>query len=93
MKAPLSQLPWYHHIANIQKLSEPEARLWYAAAAVEHGWSRNVPVHQIESQLHTRAGKNSDLADQLTKDPYIFDFVTMTDNRNERELEGQLISC
>lgn len=103
VKAPLSQLPWYHHIALIQKLSEPEARLWYASAAVEHGWSRNVLVHQIESQLHARAGKSvnnfkatlppsdSDLADQLTKDPYIFDFVTMTDKRNERELEVQLI--
>lgn len=42
MKAPLSQLPLVPHIANIQKLSEPEGRLWYAAAAVEHGWSRNV---------------------------------------------------
>lgn len=99
----LAQLPWYHHIALLEKLGDADSRRWYAAAAVEHGWSRNVLVHQIESQLHARAGKSinnfkatlppsdSDLADQLTKDPYIFDFVSMTDKRNERELEGHLI--
>ncbi|WP_449374008.1 DUF1016 N-terminal domain-containing protein [Arthrobacter psychrolactophilus] len=38
VKAPLSQLPWYHHIALMQKLSDTQTRLWYAAAAVEHGW-------------------------------------------------------
>jgi predicted nuclease of restriction endonuclease-like (RecB) superfamily len=103
VQQPAAQLPWGHQMVLLDKASDTVARLWYAAAAVEHGWSRNVLVHQIESQLHARAGKSinnfkatlppsdSDLADQLTKDPYIFDFVTMTDKRNERELEGQLI--
>ncbi|WP_028280950.1 PDDEXK nuclease domain-containing protein [Arthrobacter sp. H5] len=102
VKAPLSQLPWYHHIALIQKLSDPETRVWYAAAAVEHGWSRNVLVHHIETKLHERSGKavtnfkatlppsDSDLTQQSFKDPYVFDFVAMTDRRNERELETQL---
>ncbi|WP_306987240.1 DUF1016 N-terminal domain-containing protein [Arthrobacter silviterrae] len=57
MKAQLSQLPWYHHIALMQKLSDPDTRLWYAAAVVEHGWSRNVLVHQIEIRLHECSGQ------------------------------------
>ncbi|QNE16449.1 DUF1016 domain-containing protein [Pseudarthrobacter sp. NBSH8] len=103
VQAPLAQLPWYHHLALIQKLNAPETRLWYAAAAVENGWSRNVLAHHIETNLHERTGKaitnfkatlppsDSDLAQQSFKDPYVFDFVSMTGQRNERELEGQLV--
>jgi len=53
----LAQLPWYHHIALLEKLSDAETRLWYAAAAVEHGWSRDVLVHQIGTRMHERSGK------------------------------------
>ncbi|OFI39503.1 hypothetical protein BIU82_14170 [Arthrobacter sp. SW1] len=103
LQAPLATLPWYHQIALLEKLSDPGARLWYAAAAVEHGWSRNVLVHQIEAKAMERSGKavsnfvatlppeDSDLAQQSFKDPYVFDFVSMTDRRNERELENQLV--
>ncbi|MET3934922.1 PDDEXK nuclease domain-containing protein [Arthrobacter sp. OAP107] len=103
VQAPLAQLPWYHHLALIQKLDDPESRLWYATAAVEHGWSRNVLVHQIGTKLHERSGQavtnfsatmpesDSDLAQQSLKDPYVFDFLSLTDRRNERELEHQLI--
>lgn len=103
VQAPLAQLPWYHHLVLIQKLNDPGTRLWYASAAVENGWSRNVLVHQIETKLHERSGKaitnfsatlppsDSDLAQQSLKDPYVFDFVAMTDRRNERELEMQLV--
>ncbi|WP_115790501.1 PDDEXK nuclease domain-containing protein [Arthrobacter silvisoli] len=103
VQAPLAQLPWYHHIALLEKLDNPEARLWYAAAAVEHGWSRNVMVHHIETKRMERSGKaisnfvatlppeDSDLAQQSFKDPYVFDFVSMSDRRNERELENQLV--
>jgi hypothetical protein len=71
-------LPWYHHIALLQKLDDRADRLWYAAAAVEEGWSRNVLVHQIETRLHERSGvavtnfsatlppAESDLAQQMT---------------------------
>ncbi|WP_248760348.1 YhcG family protein [Pseudarthrobacter sp. SSS035] len=98
VQAPLAQLPWYHHLALIHKLNDPETRLWYAAAAVENGWSRDVLAHHIESKLHERSGKaitnfkatlppaDSDLAQQSFKDPYVFDFVSMTGRRNEREL-------
>ncbi len=96
-------LPWSHHVLLLEKLSEPVVRLWYADAAVRHGWSHTVLGHQIESRLHERSGKainnftatlpgpDSDLAQQSFKDPYVFDFVAMTDKRNERGLEHQLV--
>ncbi|WP_308113601.1 PDDEXK nuclease domain-containing protein [Arthrobacter sp. ISL-30] len=103
LQAPLATSPWYHQIALLEKLDDAATRLWYAAAAVEHGWSRNVLAHQIETRLHERSGQaitnfkttmvpaDSELAQQATKDPYVFDFVAMTDRRSERELELQLI--
>ncbi|MDQ0238990.1 PDDEXK nuclease domain-containing protein [Arthrobacter bambusae] len=103
LQVPLATLPWYHQIALLEKLDDAATRLWYAAAAVEHGWSRNVLAHQIETRLHERSGQaitnfsttmmpaDSDLAQQATRDPYVFDFVAMTDRRNERELELQLV--
>ncbi|BAS09267.1 conserved hypothetical protein [Arthrobacter sp. Hiyo4] len=57
VQAPLAQLPWYHHLALIHKLNDSETRLWYAAAAVENGWSRKVMAHHIETKLHERSGK------------------------------------
>ena len=54
---PGAQLPWKHHCLLLDKLSSPDDRLWFAAKAVEHGWSRNVLALQIESGLHTRQGK------------------------------------
>jgi predicted nuclease of restriction endonuclease-like (RecB) superfamily len=99
VQAPLAQLAWYHHLALLDKLDSPTDRLWYAAKAVEHGWSRNVLALQIEAGLHTRQGKavtnfkatlppaQSDLAQQLTKDPYLFDFLTLRDDANERAVE------
>lgn len=80
---PVATLAWGHNVMLLEELSDPDTRLWYAAAAVEHGWSRNVLVHQIETRLHERSG-------QTMKDPYIFDFVAMTGRHNERELESQL---
>ena len=92
-----------HHIALIEKLDQPDLRLWYAATALEHGWSRDVLVSQIAAQLHQRAGKaitnfattippiDSDLAQQSTKDPYLFDFLSATDLHREREIEQALV--
>jgi predicted nuclease of restriction endonuclease-like (RecB) superfamily len=96
-------LPWSHHVLLLEKLTEPEARLWYMGAAVKNGWSHSVLGHQIETGLLERSGKavtnfsatmppsGSDLAQQSFKDPYVFDFVSMTGKRNEHELEGQLV--
>lgn len=103
LQAPLATLPWYHQIALLEKVSDSETRLWYAGAAVENGWSRAVLVHHIETKLHDRSGKtvsnfkatlppsDSDLAQQATKDPYVFDFLSLTEKHNERELENQLV--
>jgi predicted nuclease of restriction endonuclease-like (RecB) superfamily len=96
LQAPLAKLTWYHNITLIQKVKERDERLWYAHAAVQQGWSRNVLVLQIESQLYRRQGKalanfqqalpppQSDLAQQITKDPYNFDFLTLRPRRVKR---------
>jgi len=54
---PFASLPWSHNLLLLQKLEKPADRLWYAAKAIEHGWSRNVLALQIDSGLHTRQGK------------------------------------
>ena len=51
----LLAIPWFHNVVLIEKLKDPELRLWYASQTAEHGWSRAVLVHQIESELHLRA--------------------------------------
>jgi predicted nuclease of restriction endonuclease-like (RecB) superfamily len=99
----LAQLPWYHHLALLDKLPGPETRKWYVAKAIEHNWSRNVLVMHIESRLLERSGQavtnfpatlpapQSDLACESIKDPYRFDFLGMTDEAQEREIEGALV--
>jgi predicted nuclease of restriction endonuclease-like (RecB) superfamily len=104
VQAPLAQLPWYHHIALLDKLISSKDRLWYAAKAIEFGWSRDVLALQIDSALHLRQGRSvtnfkatlppalSDLAQQITKDPYVFDFLTLRDDANERAVETALMA-
>lgn len=99
----LAQLPWYHQLALLEKLPGPQTRRWYAAQAIEHNWSRNVLVMQIESRLLDRSGKavtnfdarlpapHSDLARESLKDPYRFDFLGLTDEAQEREIEHALV--
>jgi predicted nuclease of restriction endonuclease-like (RecB) superfamily len=98
-----AQIPWFHNCVLLDKLDRSEDRTWYAKAAIQHGWSRNVLVHQIETGLHKRSGKaitnfdktlpppQSDLAQQITKDPYAFDFLTLGEDVHERELERGLL--
>lgn len=100
----VAQLPWGHNLKLLEMLSDAETRAWYARAAVEHGWSRNVLVHQIETRLHERQGaalsnfhrtlpaQQSELAQQLLKDPYQFDFLTLGATARERELERTLLA-
>ncbi|WP_427896591.1 PDDEXK nuclease domain-containing protein [Kribbella sp. GL6] len=102
VQAPLAQLPWYHHLALL-KVDGARLRSWYAAAAVERGWSRDVLALHIDGRFHERAGKavtnfasamppeESDLAQQATRDPYLFDFLGTTDGWHERELEQKLV--
>ena len=103
VQAVLAQLPWYHQLALLDKLSGPETRRWYAAKAIEHNWSRNILVMQIETRLLERSGKSitnfeaslprpqSDLARESLKDPYRFDFLGLTDEAQEREIENALV--
>jgi predicted nuclease of restriction endonuclease-like (RecB) superfamily len=99
----LAQITWYHNLALLEKLKESELRLWYARQTSNNGWSRNILVVQIETQLHERIGRStnnfkialppidSDMANQVFKDPYIFDFLGTADTRRESELEQKLI--
>lgn len=99
----VGQLPWGHNVLLIERLKSPAERLWYAEAAIQHGWSRSVLALQIESGLHKRQGKaltnfsaalpasQSDLAQQTLKDPYVFDFLTLGDDAREREVEQALL--
>ena len=99
----LAQLPWYHQLALLDKLPGPETRRWYAAKALKHNWSRNILVMQIEARLLERSGKavtnfeaslpapQSDLARESLKDPYRFDFLSLTDEAQEREVENALV--
>lgn len=103
VQAVLAQLPWYHQIALLDKLSHKEDRRWYAAKAIEHNWSRNVLVMQIESGLMQRSGTavtnfgsslpqaQSDLARESLKDPYRFDFLGLTEEAQERDVENALV--
>ncbi len=103
VQAVLGQIPWYHNITLLDKLSDCDERLWYARKSVENGWSRNVLVYQIESNLFKRYGgaitnfdqtlpkPQSDLAQQIIKDPYNFDFLSLQENVKERELERALV--
>jgi len=103
LQAPLAKLTWYHNITLLQKVKTAEERRWYAEQAIQNGWSRNVLVMQIEAGLYRRQGKaltnfgqtlpapQSDLAQQLLKDPYNFDFLTLSREAQERDLETGLL--
>lgn len=99
----LAQLPWYHQLALLDKLPGPETRRWYASKAIEHNWSRNILVMQIETHLLERSGQavtnfsaslpkpQSDLARESLKDPYRFDFLGLSEEAQEREIEHALV--
>lgn len=98
-----AKLPWFHICTLLDKVKTAEERKFYAAKALENGWSRSVLVHQIESHLYQRRGKaitnfeltlpkpQSDLAKESLKNPYLFDFVGMGEAMHERELERALL--
>lgn len=104
LQAALAKLTWYHNLTLLEKVKPPKERLWYAQQALAHGWSRNILVFHIESKLFQRQGKaitnfeaalpapQSDLARQILKDPYNFDFLTLTSEAQERDLERGLLA-
>jgi len=99
----ITAIPWGHNVAIIAKCKTPHEALYYVENTRIHNWSRAVLIHQIESALWEREGKaitnfsttlpapQSDLAKQTLKDPYIFDFLALTKEHNERDLELGLV--
>ncbi len=99
----LWRIPWAHHVILMEKVKDPSIRRWYMEQTLANGWSRNVLALQIEAQAYVRHGSaasnfaavlpgtQSDLAQQALKDPYIFDFLTLSEPFHERELETQLV--
>ncbi|MBI4660016.1 MAG: DUF1016 domain-containing protein [Verrucomicrobia bacterium] len=99
-----AKLTWAHNVILIQKVKDLRARLWYVQQTITHGWSRSVLALQIDSRAYERRGKavhnfhatlpppQSDLAEQVLKDPYIFDFLTLAEPFRERELELALLA-
>jgi len=102
-QGPLGKLSWYHQIALLTNIKDQSERVWYAAEVIKNGWSRNVMVAQIDSKLYVRKGSaitnftttlpgpQSELAQQLIKDPYVLDFMTLASDAKERDLENALI--
>ncbi|PVZ42029.1 YhcG family protein [Pseudomonas sp. CC120222-01a] len=99
----VGQLPWGHNLVLLTKLKKPDERLAYAARASECGWSRSTLQMHIESRLLEREGNvtsnfserlkspGTDLAGQLLKDPYLFDFLDVGQEASEREIEAALV--
>jgi predicted nuclease of restriction endonuclease-like (RecB) superfamily len=100
----VAKLPWSHNVRVLDRIKDRPTREWYLRAALEYGWSRDVLVLQIKSGLHDREGKaltnfpralpppDSDMAEQILKDPYNFDFLTVTATAKEREIERGLLT-
>ena len=101
-QAPIFQIPWGHNLLIISKASSSEEALFYVQKTIENNWSRAVLTHQLEAKLYQRQGRalnnfkshlptpQSDLAEQTLKDPYCFDFLTLSEKYNEKELEAAL---
>lgn len=101
-----AQISWSHHIAIMEKVKDPEQRLWYMNQSQMNGWSHAVLVHQIESDLYGRQAlarkvsnfparlpaSQSELAVQMMKDPYIFDFIPLQADIIERDIEQALVA-
>jgi predicted nuclease of restriction endonuclease-like (RecB) superfamily len=99
-----AQIPWFHNCVLLEKVKDLQQRLWYIQQTVQYGWSRSVLMYQIESGLFHRQGEaitnfeqtlppaQSDLANQLLKDPYNFDFLSLGKEIQERDLEKALVN-
>ena len=101
----VAQIPWGHNLVLMDKVSNPDERIWYIQKAIDNSWSRNVLVHQIESGLYKRQvsaekvsnfehrlpSPQSELAVQTMKDPYVFDFIPFREDMLERDIEQALV--
>ncbi|MCX6972995.1 MAG: PDDEXK nuclease domain-containing protein [Verrucomicrobia bacterium] len=97
-------IPWFHHVILIEKIKDLPTRFWYARQTLEQGWSRDTLTLQIKNRAHERQGAaitnftstlpsiHASIAQGLLKDPYLFDFLTLTESFLERELETGLVA-
>jgi predicted nuclease of restriction endonuclease-like (RecB) superfamily len=104
VQQPVAQLPWGHNVSLLDKLDDSAGRLWYASEAVENGWSRKVLEAQIATDLRGRQGSaltsfdhalpepDSELVRDSIKDPYNFEFLSLSKEAKERDLELALLN-
>ena len=101
---PVAKLPWKHNITLMQSVKDKNIRKWYMERCIEEGWSNSILVYQIDTDLYTRQVKsikhnnfdltlkqNSDLANNMMKEPYVFDLIELTEDYKERELENKML--
>ena len=100
----LFSIPWGHHLLLIEKIKDLQIRFWYIQQVIYNGWSREVLASMLKSDAFSRKksitnnfdsflpSPQSDLVKQTLKDPYIFDFLTLTKPFTERELETELVT-
>lgn len=99
-----AKLPWKHNITLMQKVKDKTIRKWYMEKCLEEGWSKNILIYQIDTDLYKRQVENvkhnnfnltlkgnSDLANNIMKEPYVFDLIELTEDYKERELENKMI--
>jgi len=105
LRQAVAEIPWGHNLTLINKVKDQKQREWYICQTIQNGWSRNILVHQIESDLYGRQAiavkttnfpetlpsPQSELVEQAIKDPYILDFITIKKDAKERDLERALI--
>ena len=103
LQSLVTKIPWTHNIILMEKVKDLAVRGWYMQATLQQGWSSDVLALMIDGRTHERQGKaitnfadrfppvQSDLAQQVLKDPFIFDFTTLEEPFHERELEITLV--
>ncbi len=97
-------IPWGHHKVIMDKCKDDQSKaMFFVRKTIENNWSRAVLLNFLDTQLYDRQGKavtnfeltlpaiQSDLAQEITKDPYDFDFVSLTQDYNEKELKDALM--
>jgi len=101
-----AQITWSHNVLLLDKIGDAKERKWYMVKCAENGWSLNVLRHQLETRLYERQAiaekttnfkstlpsPQSELAEETLKDPYIFDFITLTESLKEADLERALVA-
>jgi predicted nuclease of restriction endonuclease-like (RecB) superfamily len=104
LQSGIFSIPWGHHLLILRKIKQQIDALFYVQQTIENNWSRAVLEYHIETNLHTRQGKaitnftntlpepESDLAQQILKNPYNFEFLTLASSAKEKDLERGLIN-